>query len=172
MAKNIKTHIFCYDDHRGFTEDVRKQFTDTARYTIVSFPTTEEFIGHLEIEKENKFCKVAILGVHDIKEQFEMIDQLTAEIKRIDPKTGLILLCPPDKIEDIKKTIKFNIDAYIPRNANSVLRIHNTVKRLISQHSIGIFTKRRNLSFYALMTFILISLLFVIFAYFRLPWYF
>jgi len=172
MAKNIKTHIFCFDDHRGFTEDVRKQFTDTARYTIVSFQTREEFIAHLELEKESRFCKVAILGVHDAKEQFEMIDHLTFDIKRIDPKTGLILLCPPDKMDDIKKNIKYNIDAYVPKNANSVLRIHNTVKRLISQHSIGIFTKRRNLSFYTLLTFILISLLFVLFAYFRLPWYF
>jgi hypothetical protein len=172
MAKNIKTHLFCFDDHRGFTEDVRKQFTDTGRYTVVSFQTREEFINHLEQEKENNFCKVAILGVHDTKEQFEMIDQLTMEIKKIDPKTGLILLVPPDKMEEIKKTIKYNIDAYVPMNANSVLRIHNTVKRLISQHSIGIFKRRKNYSFYTLITFILLSLLFALFAYFRLPRYF
>ena len=37
MAKNIKTHIFCYDDHRGFSEDVRKRFTDLSRYTNLVF---------------------------------------------------------------------------------------------------------------------------------------
>ena len=147
MAKNIKTHIFCYDDHRGFSEDVRKRFTDLSRYTVISFQTREEFINHLEEEKEHNFCKVAILGLHDTKEQFEMIDQLTMEIKKIDRITGLILLGPPDKMEEIKKTVKFNIDAYIPKNANSILRIHNTVKKLISEHSIGIFRKRRNVSF-------------------------
>jgi hypothetical protein len=172
MAKNIKTHIFCYDDHRGFSEDVRKQFTDAGKYTILSFQTREEFLSHLEKVRENKFCKVAILGLHDTREQYEMIDQLTMEIKRIDQKTGLILLGPPDKIEEIKKIVKFNIDAYIPKNTNSILRIHNAVKKLISQHSIGIFKKRRNFSLYTLIIFILISALFILFAYFRLPQYF
>jgi DNA-binding NarL/FixJ family response regulator len=172
MAKNIKTHLFCYDDHRGFSEDVRKRFIDTGRYSVLSFQTREEFIGHLESEKLHNFCKIAILGLHESKEQFEMIDQLTQEIKRIDHRTGLILLGPPDKMEEIKKVVKFNIDAYIPKNANAVLRIHNTVKKLMSQHNIGIFKKKRNFSFYILMTFLLLSLLFVIFAYFRLPEYF
>ncbi|HEX7494512.1 MAG TPA: hypothetical protein VF346_09835, partial [Bacteroidales bacterium] len=139
MAKNVKTHLFCYDDHRGFSEDVRKRFPDLSRYTVISYQTREEFIKHLEEEKEHNFCKVAILGLHDTKEQFEMIDQLTMEIKKIDARTGLILLGPPDKMEAIKKSVKFNIDAYIPKNANSILRIHNTVKKLISEHSMGIF---------------------------------
>ena len=73
------------------------------------------------------------------------------EIKKIDHRTGLILIGPPDKMEEIKKTVKFNIDAFIPKNANSILRIHNTVKKLISEHSIGIFRKRRNISLYVLL---------------------
>lgn len=172
MAKNIKTHLFCYDDHRGFSEDVRKRFSDAARYTVLSFQTREDFINHLEDEKEHNFCKVAILGVHDTKDQIEMIDQLTMDIKRIDPRTGLILLGPPDKMEEIKKSVKFNVVAYIPKNANSVLRIHNTVKKLISEHSIGIFRKRRNFSFYILLAFLLLSALIILVAYLRLPEYF
>jgi DNA-binding NarL/FixJ family response regulator len=172
MAKNVKTHLFCYDDHRGFSEDVRKRFTDLSRYTVISFQTREEFIKHLEEEKEHNFCKVAILGLHDTKEQFEMIDQLTMEIKKIDPRTGLILLGPPDKMEAIKKSVKFNIDAYIPKNANSILRIHNTVKKLISEHSMGIFRQRRNFSIYILLGFILLSIVTIIIAWLRLPQYF
>jgi DNA-binding NarL/FixJ family response regulator len=172
MAKNVKTHIYCYDDHRGFSEDVRKRFSDLSRYTVVSFQAREEFINHLETEKENKFCKVAILGIHDTKEQFGMIDQLTVEIKRIDHGTGLILLGPPDKMEVIKKTMKFNIDAYIPRNANSILRIHNAVKKLISEHSIRIFRKKSNFSIYVLLGFLLLSVIFVLVAWFRFPQYF
>ena len=172
MVKSIKTYLFCYDDHRGFTEDVRKRFPDTTRYTVVSFPARDEFIYNLEAERERKFCKVAILGVHDTKDHFEMIDKLTMEIKRIDQLTGLILICPVDKIEEIKKYIKFNIDAYIPKNSNSILRIHNTVKKLISEHNIGIFRKRRNLSFYVLMASVLLSALLILIAYFKLPAYF
>jgi response regulator RpfG family c-di-GMP phosphodiesterase len=172
MPKNIKTHIYCFDDHRGFSEEVKKRFPDNARYTVLSFQTREEFIRHLETEKENHFCKIAILGLHDTKEQFEMIDQLTMEIKRIDQLTGLILVGPPDKIDIIKKTVKFNIDAYIPKNTNSILRIHNSVKKLISEHGLVILKKRRNVSFYLLLGFILISIALIIAARFRFPQFF
>ena len=172
MAKNIKTHIFCYDDHRGFAEDVRKRFSDETRYTVISFQTREDFIDHLEASKEHNYCKVAILGLHDTQEQFEMIDHLTKEIKEIDSHTGLILLGPPDKMEAIKKTVKFNVDAFIPKNTNSILRIHNAVKKLISEHAIGIFRKRSNISVYVLLGFILLSVILLVVAYFRLPQYF
>lgn len=172
MAKNLKTHIFCYDDHRGFSGDIQKRFADAARYTVISFQTQEEFIGSLEAFRESPFCKVAILGVHDTKEQYEMIDQLTTEIKRIDYKTGVVLLGPPDKMADIQKSVIFNIDAYIPKNANSILRIHNIVKKLISEHNIRIFKKRRNLSLYILLGFVILALLITLGAYFRFPEYF
>ena len=172
MAKNIKTHLYCYDDHRGFSEDVRKRFTDLSRYTVCSFPTREEFINQLEADKEHNFCKIAILGLHDTVEQFEMIEHLTLDIKKIDQRTGLILLGPPDKMDAIKKVLKFNIDAYIPRNDNSILRIHNTVKKLISEHSLGIFRKKSNYSIYVLLGFLLLSVILLVLAFFRLPQYF
>jgi hypothetical protein len=172
MARNIKTHLFCFDDHRGFAEDVRKSFSDTSKYTVISFPTREQYINHIKQEREHNFCKIAILGMHDNKEQFEMIDQLTMEIKRVDHSIGLILVGPPDKIDEIKKTVKYNIDAYIPKNANSILRINNTVKKLISEQSIRAFRKRRNVSLYVLLIFLLFSALLGLIAYFKLPQYF
>jgi hypothetical protein len=121
---------------------------------------------------ENTACRVAIIGVPDAKEQFEMIDDLTMDIKKIDPKTGIILLVAADKMEDLKKIAKFNIDAYIPRNANTILRIHNTVKKLISENSIVIFRKRRNFSFYVLLAFLVLSAIIILVAFIRLPHYF
>ncbi len=106
MPHNLKTHIFCYDDHRGFSEDVRKRFSDTDRYHVTSFQTREEFLRRLEADKDHKFCKVAILGVHDTTEHIALIEQLTVQIKKVDQKTGLILLGQTDKIEEIKKTVK------------------------------------------------------------------
>lgn len=172
MAANIKTYIFCFDDHRAFSEDVKKRFSDTSRYSVVSFPTREELIDHLGKVRENNFCKIAILGLHDNKEQISMIDRMTIEIKKIDNRTGLILVGPPDKMEDIKKAVKYNIDAFIPKNANSILRIHNTVKKLISEHNIGVFKKRRNISLYSLFIFIFMSALLTLLAYFKFPQYF
>jgi DNA-binding NarL/FixJ family response regulator len=172
MPKNIKTHLYCYDDHRGFSEEVRKRFDDTARYTVVSFQTREDIINHLSGEKDKRFCKVAILGVHDTKEHVEMIDHLTSEIQKIDPQTGLILLCPQDRIDEIRKSVKFNIDAYVPKNANSVLRIHNTVKKLVSEHSMNFFRRRRNVSLYILIAFLILCGLLILAARIILPEYF
>jgi DNA-binding NarL/FixJ family response regulator len=172
MPKNIKTHLFCFDDHRGFIEDIKKQFSDLSKYTVIFFQTRDELISQLEQNKENNFCKVAILGLHDTKEQFEMVDHLTRGIKQIDPQTRLILMGPPDKMEEIKKTVKFNIDAYIPKNANSMLRLHNAVKKLVSEHSIGIFRRKKNFSVYIMLGFLILCALLIIVAYFRFPQYF
>jgi hypothetical protein len=172
MPKNLKTYIFCYDDHRGFADDVKKKFTDLSRYRVESFQTREEFIARIEQEKENKGCRIAILGLHDTSEQFEFIDHITQDIKKINPGIGLILLGPHDRMEDIRKSVKFNIDAYIPKNANSILRIHNTVKKLISENGISIFRKRSLLSAYMLFGFLLLAIISLLVAYFRFPQYF
>lgn len=172
MTKAIKTYLLCFDDHRAFSEDIKKRFSDETRYTVLSFQTTEDFINHLVEEKKYKFCRVAILGLHESKENFEMVDNLTMKIKNIDPRTNIILLGPEDKIEDIKKSVIFNIDSYIPKNANLILRIHNAVKKLQSAYSLINFRRSRNFSFYVLLIFILISILIAIVAYFKLPEYF
>jgi DNA-binding NarL/FixJ family response regulator len=172
MPGTTMTYLICYDDHRTFTEDVRKRFSDSSRYNVSSFHNRQDFINNCLTELESSACRVAIIGVPDAKEQFEMIDDLTMQIKKIDPKTGIILLVAADKLEDLKKIVKFNIDAYIPRNANSILRIHNTVKKLISENSIVIFRKRRNFSFYVLLAFLVLTAIIIIVAFIRLPQYF
>jgi len=171
MTKTKMTYLICYDDHRTFTEDVKKRFSDTSRYVVVSFHTKQDFLEHLRKEADNSSCKVAIIGVPDAVEQFETIDGLTQEIKKTDQKTGIILLVPGDKMDELKKTLKFNIDAYIPRNSNSILRIHNTVKKLFSEHNITIYRKKRNFSLYVLLIFLILTAILVIVAYFRFPEY-
>ena len=172
MAKVRMTFLICYDDHRNFTEDVKKRFSDTSRYTVISFHTKQDFISYCAREAENRACKVAIIGVPDAREQFESIDELTQEIKSLDPGTGLILLVPPDKMDDLKKSVKFNIDAYIPRNANSILRIHNNVKKIFSEYNIAVFRRKRNISVYVLLGFLILVAILIVVAFFRLPQYF
>jgi hypothetical protein len=172
MKKSIKTHLICYDNHRGFSEEVRRHFSGSEWCTVSSFQTRQDFIGYLETLKKNKFCKIALLGMLENKEQFNIIDKLTLEIKKIDPLTGLILLGSPDRMEDIKKAVKFNIDAYIPKNANSILRIHNTAKKLIREHNIGVLRRRRNLSLYILLSFLIISALLLLFLFLKSPQFF
>jgi DNA-binding NarL/FixJ family response regulator len=166
------TSLICFDDHRSFTDEIRKRFSDPARYNVTSFVSRLEFIDYCKNVKENYACKVAIIGVPDAKEQLAMIEEFTMEVKKVDPKTGLILIAAEDKMEDVKKTINFNIDAYVPRNTNSVLRIHNTVKKLISEHSINYYRKKRNTSLYILLAFFVIAIGALLFAFFRFPGYF
>jgi len=172
MSKSDKTYLFCYDDRRNFSEEVKKRFFDQSRYVVFAFHNIDDFVNQLTKEKEHGFCKVAILGLQDTKENYEVINHLTLEIKKIDISTGIILLGPADKLDEIKKAIRLNIDSYIPFNSNQVLRIHNTVKKLISEHSLAIFRKRRNFSFYFLLIFLAIAVLLVFVAYFRFPEYF
>jgi hypothetical protein len=172
MSKSDKTYLFCYDDRRSFSEEVKKRFFDPSRYVVFTFHNIDDFINRLAKEKEHGFCKVAILGLQDTKENFEVIDHLTLEIKKIDISTGIILLGPADKLDEIKRAIRLNIDSYIPFISNQVLRIHNTVKKLISEHSLAIFRKQRNFSFYSLLIFLAIASILVFVAYFRFPEYF
>ena len=169
MPKNLTTHIYCFDDHRRFTEEIRKKFDDPSRYIIHSFQTRDEMIDWFFKEKENSSCKIAIIGVHDSEEQSELTDQLVTGILKSDPRTGIILLCPPEKIVEMKKIMKFNIDAYIPQNANFVLRVHNVAKKHFSEHNIRLHRKLRNRSLLALLTFIVFSVVLIIFARLRFP---
>jgi hypothetical protein len=170
--KNIRTYLYCYDDHRGFSEDIRKKFSDASRYTVLTFQTREGFLDSFRKDSESKFARIAILGVHDNKEHYETIDHLTIELKKIDPMAGIILICPPEKTGEISNTVKFNIDAYVPQNSNTILRIHNIVKKLISEHTINIHRKRRNVSLAVLFAFVILSFILALVAYIRFPDFF
>lgn len=172
MNRTKITHLVCYDDHRTFTDDVRKRFSDDAKYKVESFHTRQDFIDHLRKMTENKSCKVAIIVVPDSADQIESIEKLTMEVLKPDPNTGIILIVPDDRMEEVRKIIRFNIDAYIPKNTNAILRIHNEVKKLISEYSINVYRKRRNISIYVLLVFTIISVLAVILAWFKFPMYF
>lgn len=172
MAANIRTSLYCFDAHRSFTEEIRKKFDDQERYVIHSFQSHDDLIASLKKEKENKSCKVSIIGVTDSSEQNDLTDRLTSEIRKISPLAGIILIFAPEKMDEVKKNLKFNIDAYIPQNSNFVLRVHNFVKKILSEHNITIHRKRRNRSLLVLFLFLVFSVLFAIFASFKFPLFF
>lgn len=172
MATKLITSLICFDDHRSFTEDVKKRFSDKTQYEVMAFHSKQDMLEYFKNETESRVCKVAIIGVPDSKEQLPAVEELTMEIKKCDPETGLILLAAPDKMDDVKKVIRFNIDAYIPRNTNMILRLHNVVKKKISEHGINKFRKKRNISLWVLLGFLLIALMFFIVARIRFPEFF
>src|SRR5512135_1991291 len=113
MAREIMTFIVCLDDHKSYTEDIRKRFSDTSRYTVESYHSQKEFLEACKKLIEPASCKVAIIGVPEAKDQYEAVEEMTMEIKHSDPRTGLILIVPPERMEDLKKVVRFNIDAYV-----------------------------------------------------------
>jgi DNA-binding NarL/FixJ family response regulator len=172
MVKIGKTSIFCLDDHKNFSDDVKKRFSDPLRYKVISTNSKADLLEMLRSEADTNSCKVVIISLHDTKENMEAIEHLTFEIKKVCQDCGIILLVHCDKLEEVKKTIRVNIDSYIPRNDNSILRIHNTVKKLISHRSLAINGRRRRLSLYVLLIFVIISLILLIVSYFRVPEFF
>jgi DNA-binding NarL/FixJ family response regulator len=172
VARQTMTHLLCLDDHKTYSEDVKKRFSDNTRYIVSVFHNPDEFLKNFRLLKENNYCKVAIMGLHDSKENSEVIEHLIIEIKKLDNSTGVIVLAPPEKLDEIRKVIRFNVDSYVPRNANTILRIHNTVKKLISEHSLLLNRRKRNISFYVLVSFILLSILFAFIARIEFPLWF
>jgi hypothetical protein len=172
MTKINQAHLFCLDEHRTFSEDVRKRFSDASKYRVISTSSQHEFLKTLENERDHSFCKVAVITVYEAKEQGLVIETLAKAVKDTDPEAWLILVYPVEKGEEIKRYLKYNIDGFIPRNDNAIIRLHNTVKRLIGWHHLEISRKRRNLSMLFLLAFAVLSIILLILAYFRYPLYF
>ena len=168
MAKINKTYLFCLDDHKSFSEEVKKRFTDTERYHVEIFHNRDELLSALRRDREFNRCKVVILGIHDPKERYEITSELVTSIKKYDRRTGVIILTPPEKADEIMKSVKFNVDAFIVRNNNSILRIHNTVKKLISEYNLLYYRRLRNISLYSLIVFLVIAGVVGLFTWFRL----
>jgi len=171
MASLIRTILYCFDPHRSFSDDITRRFSDSARYEVKIFHSAKEMSLAFVDEKDKRACRIAIIGVSDPKEA-NGADELVTDLKNTVNDTGIIIIVNPGAHEEIAKLIKFNIDAWVPLNANTVLRVHNAVKKHISEYNIVFFLKKRNISAYALISLIVLFILLLIFSWFRFPIYF
>lgn len=172
MSGTKTAHLVCYDDHRIISEDLRKRFSDPSKYRVECFHSRKDFIDALGKAADTRSCRIALIVIPEKTGRQDDTGKMTEEISRRDPDLGIILIVPAGQLEETRKVIKFNIDAYIAKNPNAILRIHNEVKKFVSEHNINIYRKRRNLSLYILAGYIIIAALLILIAYFRLPGYF
>jgi DNA-binding NarL/FixJ family response regulator len=172
MRKTARTHLFIFDERRLFIEDVRKKFDDEKRYIISSFQNLNEFRTRVAEKHDRKTCRIAITGIQDLNDHDGAVGRVAEEIATGGNVNAVIIISPQDKTEDIRKAIKFNIEECIPRNSNTILRLHNTVKKVFSEHSIGIYTKRRNRAIAVLAAFTILAVILFVFAYLEFPEYF
>ncbi|NLA48770.1 MAG: hypothetical protein GX876_04830 [Bacteroidales bacterium] len=171
--RGIKTaHLICYDDHRMISEDLRKRFSDLSKYKVECFHSRRDFTAVLGKPAEKRSCRIALIVIPEKSDQPDIFGKMTDGISRTDPDSGIILIVPAGRMDEIRKIIKFNIDAYITYNSNAILRIHNEVKKLVSEYNIKIYRKRRNFSLYVLAGYFILAALLLLMAYLRLPGYF
>ncbi len=171
MASVNRTKLYCSDPHKTFSDDVSRRFSDTGRYEVKVFNNGDELLASFEEEMDKRSCKIAILGLADAKEAPEA-EELVLKLRTVLPGTGVIIVVNPENIEEVKKLFRFSVEAYIPLNVNSILRIHNAVKKHISEFNISVYLRKRNLSLMALAAFTVIVISFLIFSWFRFPGYF
>lgn len=168
--KNEKTFLYFLDDHRSFPEDIKKKFNDPQRYAIHFTNNPEELVTKAVKEKDKRACKIAIIS---LSEQYdpEETGRFLTRLKK-SGFTGIILVCHQDKIEQVNISFISKIDITIPQNSNLVLRIHNAVKKIFSEHNIRFRRKRRNRSLITLLLFLMVSIILLIAAWQKFPAYF
>jgi len=170
--KVIKTYIVCLDDHRNFSEDIKKRFSDSSKYIVSVTHNREDFLKSLGDEKGPDIFRVAIIGLHDSKDSYEYTGKIIADLKAYDKNAGVLLLAPPDKLDDVRNSLRVGVDSYIPKNANTVLRVHNTVKKLVSEHNLMFYNRRRKISVTIVIALLVLSLFFLLASRLLLPDYF
>lgn len=168
--KNEKTFLYFLDDRRSFPEDIKKKFNDPQRYHIHFTHNADELVIKAVKEKDRGVCKIAIISLSDQYDQ-EETGRLLTRIRK-SGFTGIILVCHQDNIDKVNVSFSSKADITIPLNSNLVLRIHNAVKKIYSEHNIRFRRKRRNRSLITLVLFILVSIILLIAAWRKYPDYF
>lgn len=172
MARTNQLHLICYDEHRTYPEEMKKRFADPDKYRISLVVSQKELLKQFEADTDKSKAKVAVMVLSELNEIHENIESVARDIKRSSPCAGVMLVCPGEKIEGLRKISSLSFDDIIPKNDNSVLRLHNAVKKYVSAKNLDRMKKHRNISLIVLLAFIFLAALGIIIARVRYPVYF
>jgi hypothetical protein len=172
MADRDFTYLFCLDDKRSYSVEVKRRFNDADRYMVYVSQSRHELLNLVKEHLPRPGNKVAILPYYNTPDQSEPLKTLAADIQNVSPDLTIVLLVHGESPEE--SVLKSGIVAYswVPASNNSILRIHNSVKKLISEKSLEIRTRRKNIALKVLIAILILSGLVVIFAMYRFPDYF
>jgi hypothetical protein len=123
----------------------------------MTFSSKQELMGSFSREAGHAFCRVAVLSLYDDAGQGIIAEEAFRELSELDRDAGLVIIYPESRGEEVRKMKGINPDAFIPRNNNSILRLHNFVKKVMSERNLEISRKRRNLSIFVLLGFLALS---------------
>lgn len=158
------TYIFCLDNNRQFCDDLRKRFSDQAKYSFFSLSSPEDILRESAGIRKRRTSKVVLISINGSNLQLPEVESFTRDLKKADPYTGLIIVHTAERTEEIKKSIVFNIDAYIQKNGNAIPRVHNAVRKLISEHILRLARKRLRTALFATVAFLIFTGIFFLLA--------
>ncbi|MBM3420646.1 MAG: hypothetical protein FJY11_05870 [Bacteroidetes bacterium] len=166
------TYIFCHDEKRNFSVEVRRRFNDAGRYEVIVSTGRHELLNMVKERRAGRLLKVALLPMAGTPDQNDNIRLLAEELRTISPDIQIILLVGGESPEEL--VIKSGIRPYswVPLSNNSVLRIHNSVKKLISEETLTRKSRRLKIAFRFMLAFAAASFMLVLYARLRFPQYF
>jgi hypothetical protein len=172
MVDSEFTYLFCLDDKRSYSVEVKRRFNDASRYMVFVSQSRNELLNLVKEYIPRIGYKIAILPYYNLPEFSEPVQALAKEIQRISQGLSIVLLVHGDSPEESVQ--KSGIEAYswVPASNNSILRIHNSVKKLISEKSLEVRTRRRKFALWLFIAVLMISLIGIVAAYLRFPQYF
>lgn len=165
----MKTHLYIYDERKLFTGDIVRKFDDPARYEISAFHIRDELIRSLNLRQNRNKCIIVVIGSGEIVEHTLSLIESIRSMRHVN---GIIALCPSDKTDEIRRSAALSNEMCIPQNSNTILRIHNTVKKIFSEYTINIHRIRRNRSAVIFGIFVVLSALLLVAAMIKYPQYF
>lgn len=149
-VKKIK--LFCLDDHRSFSDEIRKKFADDHRFQIYSTNNKEEYIKTLSLQQSKLSVIVPIAAIHNNREQIESLNQVFRDPRLEKFFQSVILLVPPEKYEELCLETTIPAYSFIPRNTNFMLRLNNTIKKMVSEHNLITQKYARNVFLWILIS--------------------
>ena len=172
MVSREYTYLFCLDEKRNYSVEVKRRFNDTSRYGVLTSQSRHEFLNLVKEHRLSGALKVALLPYADTHDQNEPVKTIAADIRDVSPDIVIVLLVSGDSPEELMVKSGINPYAWVPATNNSVLRIHNLVKKLISEKNLTRKTKRMRWVLRLLIFFLIAGAGLILYCRFRFPQYF
>jgi hypothetical protein len=172
MVNPEYTYLFCLDEKKSYSVEVRRRFNDATRYEVLVSQSRHELLNLVKQYRQARGLKVALLPFADTSDQNEPVKTIAAEIEMVVPDIVIILLVSGEVPEELVAKSGINAYSWVPATNNSVLRIHNSVKKLISEENLTRKIKRKKRVLGVLMASVIAVLLLLLYSRFRFPQYF
>ncbi len=166
------TYLFCLDEKRSYSVEVKRRFNDSTRYEVITSQSRHEFLNLVKQYRAGRSTRIALLPFADTHDQNDPVKTIAAEIREVNPDIIIILLVSGESPDELVAKSGINPFAWVPATNNSVLRIHNAVKKLISEKNLTMKTRRIRRTGRILVGLIIAALLVLVYSIFRFPQYF